>query len=188
MTFQPPPPPPPAGQPRPAFDPKTVNPLDWAIMGIGFLLFIFSFFAYYTWSAGPFSVSLNAWHFGGGAFLAWFAMVFGVAAGGAVALGLFMPTVKLPRSNRIVGLGLFAASVLLYVIAIFAHSDFGPNGGHGFGFWLSLILAVGGLVLSLMRVQQTGEQLPGALNNLPNIGAYGPQSSQTPPPPPTAEA
>jgi len=55
MTFQPPPgdtpPPPPPSQwgPPPGggpakFDPKTVNNLDWGILGIGALLFIFSFF------------------------------------------------------------------------------------------------------------------------------------------------
>lgn len=190
MTYQPPPPPPAAGPPaRGQFDPKTVNPLDWAILGIGFLIFIFSFFAYYTWSAGPFSVSTSGWHFSSGTFIGWFAMVFGVAGAVAVALGLFMPTVRLPRSNRLVGLALFAASLLLYVIGLFAMGAGIGIGNHGFSYWLSLILAAGGLVVSLMRVQQTGEQLPGALANLPNIGSYGPQvrSPQAPPAaPPTA--
>ena len=62
MTFQPPPPGPPGGPPAPppppgqwgptpaggsrpgAFAPKTVNPLDWALLGIGGVLFLFSFF------------------------------------------------------------------------------------------------------------------------------------------------
>jgi hypothetical protein len=190
MTYQPPPPPPPppparnyGGQPGPAFDPKSVNPLDWGILGIGAIVFIFSFFDYYSWSLGPFSVSWSAWHFGHGLFIAWFAMVIGVAAAALVALELFMPTVKLQMPNRLAALGLFAISLVLYVIAIFAHSDFGPSGGHGFSFWLSLVLVAAGLVLSLMRVQQTGQQLPGALNNLPNLGAYGPGQHGTPPAP-----
>jgi len=49
------------------------------------------------------------------------------------------------------------------------------------------ILVLAGAVLTLMRAQQTGTQLPGALNNLPDIGSRGPQGgiggSSTPPPP-----
>src|SRR5690348_14070625 len=43
---------PPQGSPYPAprstFDPKTVNPLDWGILGAGLLAFIFSFIDFYT--------------------------------------------------------------------------------------------------------------------------------------------
>src|SRR5262245_34841338 len=88
MTSQPPPPgdqppappPPPPGQwgPPPggpagsggSFDPKTVNPLDWAILGIGFLIFIFSFIDFYSGatitcggrSADVSGGSESAWH------------------------------------------------------------------------------------------------------------------------------
>jgi hypothetical protein len=187
MTFQPPPgenpppPPPPPGQwgpppggtnpaPRGSFDPKTVNNLDWGILGIGAVLFIFSFFQYYSWDYGPVSYSYGAWHTAGGTWLAWLAMAIGVIAAAVVAVALFAPGVKLPVDSRLLSLGLFSLSFLLYVIAIFAHDDFGPNGGHGFSFWLSLILALVGAVLSLARLQQTGGKLPGALGNLPNIG------------------
>jgi hypothetical protein len=47
--------------------------------------------------------------------------------------------------------------------------------GHGFGYWASLIVILAGLVMSLMRLQQTGGKLPGALGNIPNIGNRGPQ-------------
>jgi hypothetical protein len=197
MTYQPPPPPPPGpggpppgqwgGPARPGFDPKTVNPLDWGILGIGALMLIFSFFGYYSWSYEGFGVSysasLSAWHFGGGTFVAWFAMIIGVLAAVVVALGLFLPTLNLPIPFRIAALGLFGISFLLYVIAIFAHEDFGPGGGHGFSFWISLIFAAAGAVLALMRVQQTGGQLPGPLAGLPNIGAKAPGGSPTGQPP-----
>ena len=95
MTFQPPPgdtppPPPPAqwgpppggGQPgRGSFDPKTVNNLDWGILGIGALVFIFSFVDYYTFSESGFSVSENTWH----GFFGWFAMLCAVAGSVIVA-------------------------------------------------------------------------------------------------------
>jgi len=97
-------------------------------------------------------------------------MIIGVLAAVVVALELFMPQLKFPLPSRLLALAMFAFSFLLYVIAIFAHDDFGPDGGHGFSFWLSLILAAGNAVLSLMRLQQTGGTLPGPLNSLPRIG------------------
>ncbi len=244
MTFQPPPPggnppappPPPAGPPPgqwgpppggPAgsggsFDPKSVNPLDWAILGIGLLVFLFSFIDFYSGatitcggrSADISGGSASAWHdiFGGG-FFAWFAMLFGVAGAVFVALALFMPAMKLalPVSNRVLGLGLFALGALFEIISIFVTPGYDTGGfaaggcsadiGHGFGFWFSLILLLAGTVVALMRVQQTGEALPGPLAGLPNIGSKGPQGgiggpgggprpgpgpgpNQPPPPPP----
>ena len=89
MTFQPPPPPPPppgypppgGQQPRPGFDPKTVNPLDWAILAVGLLAFIFSFISYYV---GRLSTSGSCFGFSGGStgsesawhgFFGWFAVL-----------------------------------------------------------------------------------------------------------------
>jgi hypothetical protein len=100
-------------------------------------------------------------------------MALAVVGAGFLAIDLFVTGVKLAVSARLLSLVLFGLSFLLYIIAIFAHDDFGPNGGHGFSFWLSLILAGAGAVLTLMRIQQTGGQLPGALGKLPDIGHYG---------------
>ncbi|MDT4899472.1 MAG: hypothetical protein QOJ78_402 [Pseudonocardiales bacterium] len=235
MTFQPPPPPPPpppggnpppppggypppgGGYPAPhsGFDPKNVNPLDWAIVGAGVLAFLFSFIAFYdgadissggqsaTVSTGTFS----AWHdVIGGGFFSWFAMVFAILGAAAVALQLFAPHVKLPVSNRLAGLALFAAAALFEIIGIFVtpggSGSLGLGGSydvslnHGFGFWISLIVILAGLVLSLMRFQASGERLPGALAGIPNIGGYGPHGGiggpsgpqpgpgAAPPPPP----
>lgn len=211
MTFQPPPPPPggnpppppppppgqwgppPSGAPGPHnFDPKNVNSLDWGIVGAGLLAFIFSFVSYYTFSAGGYSVSENAWH----GFFGWFAMLAAVVGSGVVALELVAPQVKLPWPSRLVGLIAYAVATLCVILAIFIIPGYlgvdvpsGVDKGHGAGYWISLIVIVAGLVLSLMRVQQTGTKLPGALGNLPNIGAKGPQggiggSGGTPPPPP----
>jgi hypothetical protein len=199
MTFQPPPPPPgdnpppppppspgqwgpPSGSPQ-QFDPKNVNPLDWTILGIGLLTFIFSFVSYYTASDSGVTVSESAWH----GFFGWFAMLCALAGSVLVALELFMPQMKLPWPNRLIGLLLYAVAALCVILAIFiipstfCYRGFcgsvgsGVDKGHGWGFWLSLILILGGLVVSLMRVQQTGTPLPGALSNLPNIGDKGPR-------------
>jgi hypothetical protein len=235
MTFQPPPPPPGGNPPPPppppppsqppgqwgpppgggypaprGFDPKNVNPLDWALVGIGFLIFIFSFVDFYSGAditCGGRSVSVgtagsaSAWHeiFGGG-FFAWFGMLFGLAGGALIAMDLFAPQVKLPIATRLAALGAFGVAAVFEIIAIFVTPgiDTGGFGGcsasvnHGFGFWISLIMAIGGAVIALMRAQQTGTALPGPLANMPNIGAKGPQGgiggqgggSAPPPPPP----
>jgi len=120
--------------------------------------------------------SASAWHevFGGG-FFGWFAMVFAVAGAVVVALALIAPHVKLPVESRLAGLGLFGLAALFEIIAIFVTPSEDYLGAsaditHGFGFWASLIVILAGTVLSLMRLQQTGGKLPGALGNMPNIG------------------
>jgi magnesium-transporting ATPase (P-type) len=197
MTFQPPPPgdnpppPPPPGQwnapggGNQQFDPKSVNPVDWGILAAGFLTFIFSFISYYTWEAGPISTSTSAWH----GFFGWFGALLALAAAAVVAMALFAPHVKLPWPNYLVALALFALAALCTLIALFTnpYPDFqGTDSGHGFGYWACLILTIAGTVMTLMRMQQTGGKLPGALGNMPNIGNRGSQGGiggQNPPPP-----
>jgi hypothetical protein len=192
MTFQPPPPPPagpppggpppppppgqppagpppgpgwgtPANRPRPNFDPKAVNPYDWGILAAGVLAFIFSFVSYYTFSAGPISVSESAWH----GFFGWFAMLLALVGTAVVAMEMFAPHVKLPFPNRLIGLAAYALATLCVILALFVIPGYlgvdvpsGVNKGHGFGYWISLIVIVAGLVLSFMRFQQTGGKLP----------------------------
>ncbi|MGH8961539.1 MAG: hypothetical protein ACRDWT_10065 [Jatrophihabitantaceae bacterium] len=203
MTFQPPPPPPPPAGPPPGgpppgawgppgrpgqpFDPKSVNQLDWGILGAGVLAFIFSFVSYYTVtvSGGGFSAtgSENAWH----GFFGWFAMFCALAGSALVAMVLFAPQVKLPVPARLAGLGLYTVATLCVILALFvfpggSYSGPGIDEGHGFGYWISLIVIIAGLVLSLMRFQQTGGQLPGALANMPTIGGHRPGGPAGPPP------
>jgi hypothetical protein len=203
MTFQPPPPgnqpppgsppppppgqwgPPPVGGPggpgggRPGgFDPKSINPLDWGIVGAGVLAFIFSLFDYYTVSAAGFgSDSESAWH----GFFGWFAALLALVGAAVVAATLFAPQVKMPAPARLIGLGAFALATLCVILALFVYPGNVPDlkgldRGHGFGYWASLIVILAGLVLSLMRFQATGGQLPGGLQDkMPNVGGYGPQ-------------
>ena len=115
---------PPPGQPGPGgsggFDPKSINQFDWALLGIGVLLFLFSFFAYYTVDVGAFSDSTGAWHFGDLSFIGWFAFLAGLAGSVVVALAIFMPHVKLPFPNYVAALGLYAISAILYIIGFIA--------------------------------------------------------------------
>jgi hypothetical protein len=206
MTFQPPPPPPPppgppGGQPpsqwgpppgqpyqppRAGFDPKTVNNLDWGILATGLLAFIFSFVSYYSYSVKGFggSASWDAWH----GFFGWFAMLTALIGSAAVGIEVFAPHVKLPVANRLIALGGYALSTLCVILALFVVPDPGGidspdiNKGHGFGYWISLIVIIVGLVLCVMRFQQTGGELPGALaSRMPGQHHGGPGA---PPPPP----
>jgi hypothetical protein len=209
MTFQPPPPPPEGeppppppgygqqpvpGGPRSSFDPKTINPLDWGLLAAGVLAFIFSFVSYYTASIDYQGIHasghINAWH----GFFGWFAMLCALVGSGIVALALFAPQVRLSAPPRLIALIAYAIAALCVIIAIFVvpidmtGAPPGASKGHGFGFWISLIVILAGLVLALMRFQQTGGQLPGALSKIPDIGSRAPggSGSNTPPPPPPA--
>lgn len=187
MSSTPPPPPPPppavppAGGPQ-AFDPKSVNQFDWGILGIGVLLLIFSFFAYYTLDAGPISDSTGGWHFSNGSFIGWFAFIVGLAGSAVVALSIFVPSFKLPVPTYVAAIGLFLLSFVLYLIGFFA---IGPDTsgapkeiadaiddafGFGFSYWASFILVIVGAVLSFLRAQQTNTALPGPLGNIPKLG------------------
>jgi len=177
-------PPPPQGGQSAGFDPKTVHVLDWAIIAMGVLTFFFSFFSYYTYTVkisggginiGSSTGSWSAWH----GFFGWFAMLCAVIGSAAVAVTLFAPQVKLPVPNRLAGLGAYGLATLCILLALFiipgdtgGASAFGVHvdKGHGIGYWASLLFILAGLVLSLMRMQAVGEQMPGPLNKIPNIG------------------
>jgi hypothetical protein len=173
-----------------------VNQLDWGILGAGLLAFIFSFMSYYNYSSkgncGQFCVSFNnsAWH----GFFGWFGVLLILIAAGLVAMALFAPQIKLPVPNRLAALGLWALGTLCIILTLFIYpgsasyngfsgSTSGADKSHGFAFWIVLILAIAGLVVSLMRFQQTGGELPGALGKVPNIGGHAPGGPVQGPPP-----
>ena len=89
-----------------SFDPKTVNQLDWGILGAGVLAFIFSFVSWYTYD------EIGCGRFGGvsASDIAWsgfFALVRRAARRWSgrrwSRIELFMPHVKLPFPNRLIG-------------------------------------------------------------------------------------
>ena len=213
MTYQAPPPPPPgsypppgppAGAPKPAFDLKSVDPLDLALLGVGLLTFIFSFISYFKASAdfgGGVSVSdsTHAWH--GVGFLA---ELLTLAATVVLAIALFVPTIKMPFGVRIAVLAGWALGLVFTLICL-AYSPYaggvGLDRGHGFGYWISLILVIAGTALAVMRLKATGGKLPweqgfsikGTPGAPPVQGGFPPpnqgyapppQQGYAPPPPP----
>ncbi|MGH8961538.1 MAG: hypothetical protein ACRDWT_10060 [Jatrophihabitantaceae bacterium] len=208
MTAYPPPPSgPPAGYgaPRAGVDPKSVNPLDWGVLALGFLAFIFSFFTYYTFDAKAdagcdsssgdvCSIGNSAWH----GFFGWFGVLLVLVGAIAVATAVFAPRAALPVPARLLavaGLGLGAICTLL-ALAVVPDGEYQGqripsdnsevDAGHGWAYWLVLICALGALVLAILRLQQTGgARLSSAMDGSAPLGAgypagapagYGPPS------------
>lgn len=157
------------------FDPKTVNPLDWGIIAAGVLAFIFSLFAFYTYSVSisiaglsntSRSTSVSGWH----GFFGWFGAL--LALIGALLLAAqLIAKVSLPFPIRTVVLGLFGVAALCLLLALVVvpgyagsagSSLFGihVNKGHGFGYWICLLAVLVGTGLSVKRFLDTGGKLP----------------------------
>ncbi|MBA2560959.1 MAG: hypothetical protein H0V07_13945 [Propionibacteriales bacterium] len=127
---------------------------DLAQIGLGALLFVASLLPFYSYSfnGGALSVSqsYSAWH----GFFGWFGVVLGVAAAGVLAVAL-LGNVAIP-SLRLVVLGLFAASALCLLLALFVIPGGGYSGvnfssGHSFGYWLALLCSLAGTALAFLR-------------------------------------
>lgn len=204
MTGYGPPPGPPQGAPygapggpqRSGFDAKTVNPLDWAILGATLFAFIFSFFSYYSYEAkaaaecdSDCSRTTGAWS----GFFGWFGILLALVGAIVLAIAIFAPQVRIPLPARLVAAGAFALAVISTLLALLVVPNYSENGvdvpsdvydkaideGHGFSYWIVLILLVVALVLAFLRFQQTGGQLPGRMAGGPAQGGYGaPQPQQ----------
>lgn len=188
--YQPPPTPPAgSGYPPPASTPPTAapgsttptsspggtspagaNPLagahkfDLAQIGLGLLMLIASLMPFYSYSvtggAGAFKIdvseSVNAWH----GFFGWFGVLLAVVAAGVLAASLFAK-VAIP-SMRLIVLGLFAASAVCLIIALFVVPGgdveglgIGFSSGHSFGYWLALLCSLAATALAFMRKDAT---------------------------------
>jgi hypothetical protein len=173
-----PPPPPPAQQPYRSsqpFDPKSVNQLDWAILGLGVLTLIFSFFDWYGYSpkgcggdpvCNGYNYDVNAWH----GFFGWFAVLLVLIGTIAVAIDIFAPQVKLPAPARLIGLAAWALGTLSALLAILVVPglsvggvdvpDSAYNSSRDWALFVGVILIIAGLVVSFMRFQELGGKLP----------------------------
>jgi len=155
------------------FDPKAVSPLDWGIIAAGVVAFIFSLFAFYSYSVSisvaGFSttsrtVHWSAWH----GFFGWFAVLLALVAAILLAAEL-IARVTLPFPVRTVVLGLFVVALICLLLALFViPGNTGGSGlfvvkvnkGHGFGYWITLIAVIVGTGLAGKRFMDTGGKLP----------------------------
>jgi len=139
---------------------KSAHRIDLGIIGLGVLVFILSLFPYYKASvdiAGfSYSESANAWH----GFFGWFAAL--VALVVAVIVALHLLGVRLPFPVRLATVGGFGVAAVCIFFALFIIPGGDCQGvqacedaidfGHGFAYWLSAIVVIGALVLSVTRM------------------------------------
>ena len=149
------------------------------VIGVsGIALFIFSFFKWLGFSAGPFSVSRSAWSFT----LCWIAVVLGILMVGYVAAKLF--DVSLPDLGSVSWaqvLLIVAAIIFLFILIklIVGPADVpdGVSKDRKIGIFLGLLASIGLVAGAYLNAKETGD-LPGSIG-----GAKG---GSTPPPPPPA--
>jgi len=166
--------------------------MDWAILALAFLAFIFSFFSYYTISVSSriagqtysYGGHESAWH----GFFGWAAALLALVAGAALAMELFVPTVRLPFPIRLTSLAVWAVALLFVILALVVFPESVPSGlgistGRGFGYWIDLIFIIAGVALSVVRLKATGGKLPWEKGpSSPPAGGYGTPPGGYPPP------
>ena len=122
------------------FDPKSVDPLDWAAIAAGVLALIFSFFAFYTYTAKgqtksqgcsrlseiPPSVrgtisdlcngdSYSAWN----GFFGWFGVLLALLGALLVAVAVLAPRLSLPFPVRLAAAGAYVLGFVFVLLALF---------------------------------------------------------------------
>jgi hypothetical protein len=134
-------------------------------MGIALLVFIFSFFEFYTYDpkgGGCCGVTNSAWH----GFLGWAGVMLILVAGVGVAAAVFAPRPMSRIPIRLIAVILAAFALLFLFIAIFVIPDGEFEGetvssdatdsGPGFSLWIVLVLAVVFLAVCILRYHRTG--------------------------------
>jgi hypothetical protein len=152
-----------ADQARAAF--QGAHKFDLGIMAAGVIAFLAGFMPFYKLSVNVAgfggSGSWSAWH----GFFGWFAVL--VALGGAVVVALsLLNVVRLPAPTHQVAAAAFGLALVCLILALFVNplpSCDGVPGcstGHGFGYWLALLVVLGGTVLSVMRMRESTAMRP----------------------------
>jgi hypothetical protein len=151
------------------------------ILGGGVLLFIDSFLPWQTWSAGPFSFSLNAWHGFWGVVLCLLVIVM-LGWAGARAFGVALP------GNLPAGLVTLALGGLVFLFALLKTLI---DSYRGWASWVGIILGAIVAVGAWFAFQDSGESLPKvATAGAPASAPAPPASAPAPPasaPAPPAE-
>jgi hypothetical protein len=151
-----------AAQAQEAF--KKADRLDLALVGIGIVALIFSFFDFYKvtvkaaavagFGGASGSATGSAWH----GFFGWFGvllMLIGAAVVAAKILGITLPF-PLPLTLAV----LFVVAAVCEILALFivpgdttgaASLGIDIDKGHGFSYWIVLILSLAGAGIAAMK-------------------------------------
>jgi len=171
---------------------------EQVLSGAGILLFIASFFPWYSYSFGGFdggSYSASAWSYPSG-FMDWFPMLLLLVYGIVLALPAFgvavnAPVLATPANRAFIGLVLSAFAVLLFAIQGLTYPSFDGVGGPSWGYFVGLIVALAAGAQSYRGFTQAGGSLAkvgagftartqgAAAQNVQAPGAYG-QTPQQP--------
>jgi hypothetical protein len=195
-----------------AFDPKTVRPNDWGVLGGAAAIFIVSLIpSYISYDySGQFpgfdaSGGISAWHS-----YATLGLLLLFAAGAIVALRVFEVT-TLPEigvgwamiTTALAGLG----AILVILRALTVSSAFGVSVGPGWSGYLLMLLAIATTVFAALNFRESGESTPWAdrgasganargtnapganapRTNAPRTNAPGTSASPQSAPPPTSQ-
>jgi hypothetical protein len=137
-------------------DLKNANPYDLGQIALGGLVFIFSLFSWYyhesvSFAGYSYSASANGWH----GFWAIVGILTALAA--AVLVGLVLFGIELPFPARMITLYVWGVSLVCTFLNLFLS----PGGaGHGVGYWLILLMTIGGAALAFLRKDAPAAALP----------------------------
>ena len=165
-------------------DLSKVGRTEQVLSGAGILLFIVSFFPWFSASVnlgieGSVSGHANAWSDPSG-FIDWFPILLLLAYGVLLALPAFgvainAPVLASPANRAFIGLVLSALAVLLFAIQGLTYpslpSGFGGSAGPSWGYYVGLIIALGAGVQSYLGFTKAG-------GSLANVGAAFKASTQ----------
>jgi hypothetical protein len=131
----------------------------------GVLLFVVSFFPWYSYSyggafGGTYSAGFDAWSYPSG-FEDWFPMLLLLAYGVVLGLPAFNVTVNAPflaspKNRSAIGLGLSAFALLLFAIQGLTYPSLGGAGGPSWGYFAALIIVITAGVQSYRGFTQSG--------------------------------
>jgi len=146
-----------------AFDPKTVKPVEWGVIGAGAVSFIALFLPWYGVSYLGFSASVSGFSTGYG----WLAGLLVVA--GAVWFFLHRAEVGLPNLPASPLVVTIAASGLGFLLILLRWVTL-PRGSFGighqvsyggrFGIWIAILAAAVELGSAVVLFRQSGEAVP----------------------------
>ncbi len=147
----------------------SAHKLDLAIVVAGVVAFLGSVMPFYTVSVNVMglssSASISAWH----GFFGWFGVLAALVGSGLVLVHVLGAGGRLPIPARTGALVAYAVATACLVVALFVHpagscDDVEGLGldvcdsidlGRGFGFWLTLLAVLAGLVLAWLRRRET---------------------------------
>ncbi|HXY45043.1 MAG TPA: hypothetical protein VEH29_12725 [Acidimicrobiales bacterium] len=167
-----------------AFDAKKLSPMDWGVVGGGFLALVSLFLPWWGISSGPFSYSTSGW----GTSWGWLGALLIIAAGVYVLLlrsGVKFPALPVGPGVLVLGTAVLGTVIILLRWLTVPRGSFGAYGGYGtrIGIYIALVAGIGQAVCSFKLFSESGEALPWAAQHptgTPTASGPGPSFGAPP--------